>query len=132
MTMRSKTSEPIESNERTRALPKRSAALGGSGPDAHEGQVRYLGLLHDVGRCARPRKIIAEPNRIVTIELHMQRRIAQIRINQQHLAAQWWRSASRSLIDVSDFPSDGPELVIVNVLGKPFSVANCRAVQRER
>ena len=34
MTMRSKTSEPIESNERTRALPKRSAALGGSGPDA--------------------------------------------------------------------------------------------------
>ena len=62
----------------------------------------------------------------------MQRRIAQIRINQQHLAAQWWRSASRCKVAVSDFPSDGPELVIANVLGKPFSVANCSAVQRER
>ena len=34
MTMRSKTSKPLDSNETRRALPSKSAALGGSGPDA--------------------------------------------------------------------------------------------------
>jgi hypothetical protein len=32
--------------------------------------------------------------------------------------------------DISDFPSDGPELVTARLLGKPFSVENCNAVQR--
>ena len=76
MTIRSKTSSPIDNKEWTRALPKRSAALGGSGPEAMKAKFGNVRRLHDLRRRARAGQIIAEPHRIIAVKLHMQRRIA--------------------------------------------------------
>ena len=76
-------------------------------------------------------KAVAQSDRIVTAELDMQGWITQIRVDQQDLATNRGEMLGYGQ-DVNDFPSAGPVLVIVNVLGKPFSVENINAVHRDR
>ena len=83
------------------------------------------------GGVALPVEIIAQPACIFELELGVKRRLAQVRINQQHLHADTGemprqRHAGRRLALA------GPALVTRMVFGKPRSVESCSAVQSER
>ena len=53
-TMKSKTSRPTDSNEKTRGLAQQIGGIGGQGTGRHEDQVRILGCLDDFRRLQAP------------------------------------------------------------------------------
>ncbi len=103
-TIKSNTSEPTESNDNSRELPSRSAALGGSGPEAMNARLGISVFCSSSGGSAGASQIVAKPIGIVEIHFGMQRRLAHDRRRSARPSCRSWQNAAPSSERSSTFP----------------------------